>query len=116
MFKPLLVTHAVLTDKAFVLTDMENDYFDINYEYYWLNVARLGQALALMAAGAVVVILINIIIAIAYCVTSKESKCGKWLSDTLGQFKFNVYIRYYMLCYFDLTFFAIMKLVDASKG
>lgn len=116
VFKPLLVTHAVLTDKAFVLTDMADQYFDINYEYYWLSIARLGQALALMACGAVVVVLVNIVIAIAYCVSSKESKTGQWLSDTLAQFKFNAYIRYYMVCYFDLTFFAIMKLVDASKG
>jgi hypothetical protein len=27
-----------------------------------------------------------------------------------------MYIRYYMLCFFDLTFFSIMKLVDASEG
>jgi len=34
----------------------------------------------------------------------------------LKEFKFNVYIRYYMLCFFDLTFFSIMKLIDASEG
>lgn len=34
----------------------------------------------------------------------------------LKEFKFNVYIRYYMLCFFDLTFFSIMKIIDASEG
>jgi hypothetical protein len=76
VFKPLLVTHLVLTDKAHLLTDMENDYFDKNYEYYKLNVARLGQALALMTVGALVVILSNIIVAIGYCATSRESSIG----------------------------------------
>jgi len=32
----------------------------------------------------------------------------------LSQFKFNAYIRFYMLCYFDLTFFAVMKLVEGN--
>lgn len=114
--KPLLATHLVLTDKAFVLDDMQEDYFDINYEYYWLNIAKLGQALALMTAGAVLVLIVNILLWLAYCATNKESKFGVWLGEILAQFKFNVYIRYYMLCYFDLTFFSVMKLVDASEG
>ena len=41
---------------------------------------------------------------------------GIWLGNVLSHFKFNVYIRYYMLCYFDLTFFSVMKLVDARQG
>lgn len=40
--KPFLVTHLVLTDDPFVLTDMADDYFDINYDYYKLSIARLG--------------------------------------------------------------------------
>jgi signal transduction histidine kinase len=69
-----------------------------------------------MCAGAIVVILMNIIIAIGYCATSRESTVGKFFSNTLGQFKFNVYIRYYMLCYFDLTFFAVMKLIEGNDS
>jgi hypothetical protein len=116
VFKPLLVTHAVLTDEAYIMTDMADQYFDINYEYYWLNIARLAQALAVMAVGSFFVILANGLVALAYCATSKDSSAGKYLGETLAQFKFNAYIRYYMICYFDLTFFAIMKLVDASEG
>jgi len=116
VFKPFLVTHLVLTDKAHILQDMENDYFDKNYMYYKLNVARLAQALALMVAGACIVIVINIIVAILYCATDRESSAGKFFSDTLSQFKFNAYIRYYMLCYFDLTFFSVMKLIEGSDN
>ena len=46
----------------------------------------------------------------------QNCRFGVWLGEILAQFKFNVYIRYYMLCYFDLTFFSVMKLVDASEG
>ena len=41
-FKPFLVSHLVLSNKAYILTDMEDDYFNINYDYYWLNVAKLA--------------------------------------------------------------------------
>jgi len=32
------------------------------------------------------------------------------------QFKFNVYIRYYMLVYFDTTFFSIMKIFEGNNS
>jgi hypothetical protein len=41
-FKPFLVSHLVLSNKSYILTEMEDDYFNINYEYYWLNVAKLA--------------------------------------------------------------------------
>jgi hypothetical protein len=34
----------------------------------------------------------------------------------LKEFHFNVYIRYYMLCYFDLTFFSVMKLAEGNNS
>ena len=37
-------------------------------------------------------------------------RLNKWFGKKLGEFKFNAYIRYYMLSYYDLTFFAVMKL------
>lgn len=74
VFKPLLVTHLVLTNKAYVMTDMEQDYFDINYEYYWLNIAKLAQSLALMTLGAVLLLVINLILLMVYCAIDKESR------------------------------------------
>jgi len=41
-FKPFLVSHLVLTNDAYILQEMENDYFEDTYRYYWLNVAKLA--------------------------------------------------------------------------
>jgi hypothetical protein len=41
-FKPFLVSHLVLTNETLILKEMQDDYFNINYDYYWLNVAKLG--------------------------------------------------------------------------
>ena len=38
------------------------------------------------------------------------------MSNMISQFKFNAYIRYYMLSYFDLVFFSIMKLVEDDNS
>lgn len=115
-FKPFLVSHLVLSNKAYILTDMEGDYFNVNYDYYWLNVAKLAQALALMFALFVLVILMNIAVFVLWLVIPKGGKAGDWIAKQLAQFRFNVYIRVYMLMYFDLTFFSVMKLVDADDS
>lgn len=73
-FKPFLVSHLVLTNETFILKEMQDDYFNRNYDYYWLNIAKLGQALFLMAGGLVVLIMVNILVAMCYCVSKKDSK------------------------------------------
>lgn len=58
----------------------------------------------------------NIIIALVWLCAPKTSKFGIWIGEILAQFKFNAYIRYYMLVYFDLTFFSVMKLVEGNES
>jgi len=41
---------------------------------------------------------------------------SKWLKKQLSHFKFNAYIRYYMLAYYDLTFFSAMKLAEGNDS
>jgi hypothetical protein len=110
-FKPFLVAHLVLTNETFVFQDMQDDFFNINYDYYWLNVAKLGQSLVLICFGAIVLVFSNFVVFVLYKCSNKESRIGIWLGSILSQYKFNAYIRYYMLAYFDITFFSIMKIV-----
>ena len=80
-----------------------------------MNVAKLGQALALICFGLFFIVVLNITFYIMSRTMDKDSKTAKWVTQNLSQFKFNVYLRYYMLCYFDLTFFSIMKIVDGKN-
>mmetsp|Transcript_12358 Transcript_12358/g.19204 ORF Transcript_12358/g.19204 Transcript_12358/m.19204 type:complete len:105 (+) Transcript_12358:2886-3200(+) len=82
-FKPFLVSHLVLTNDAYVLKEFEGDYFNINYDYYWLNVAKLGQALALITIGFFLIMIANAIMYAVYMGSSKDSKMGKWLGAQL---------------------------------
>jgi len=109
-FKPFLVSHLVLTNEPFVLLDMKDDYFNINYDYYWLSVAKLGSALFLIFILFILIIVAHIVLAIASCMVNKESSTGEAINRLLSQFKYNAYIRYYMLTFFDLVFFSIMKI------
>lgn len=111
-FKPFLVSHLVLTNETFIFKDMQNDYFNDNYRYYWLNVAKLGQALFLIVLFGVLLIISNIVVAVLYLVSPKKTGCGRYLGNILSQYKYNAYIRFYMLTYFDLVFFSIMKIID----
>ena len=116
MFKPFLVSHLVLSNEAYVLKEFENDYFNMNYDYYGLNIAKLGQALFLCFCLGCIVIIVNILIGLVYAVTPKESNFGIKMKGIIGQFRYNAYIRFYMLSYFDLTFFAVMKYVEGNQS
>jgi hypothetical protein len=115
-FKPFLVSHLVLTNETFILKDMQNDYFNENYDFYWLSVAKLGQSLFLIFCLACVVVLSNIVVFLLYVCAPKKSRAETYLGELLAQYKFNVYLRLYMLCYFDLTFFSTMKIVDGDDS
>lgn len=47
--------------------------------------------------------------------TGSDEDQVHWTTRTLAQFKYNVYIRYYMLVYFDFTFFAVMKIIEGDN-
>lgn len=82
-FKPFLVSHLVLTNDPKVLIEMKDDYFNINYDYFGLSVAKLGQALALITALSCVIILINIVVFVIWMGTPKESDFGKKIGSVL---------------------------------
>ena len=46
----------------------------------------------------------------------KTGSVGNFVKDKLAQFKFNAYIRFFMLSYFDFTFFSIMKILEGKNN
>lgn len=78
--------------------------------------AKLGQSLFLICALFVFVVITNVVVFALYLCAPKGTKYEVWISSLLAQYKFNVYLRLYMLCYFDLTFFSTMKIVDGNDS
>lgn len=91
------------------------DYFNINYEYYWLDIAKLLQSLIniLILLGLVVIANIVVFVMSNSC---KTGTFGKWATTMLKEFKFNAYIRFFMLVYFDFTFFSILKIMEGNTS
>lgn len=48
--------------------------------------------------------------------TGADGEQKSFVTRTLEQFKYNLYIRYYMLVYFDLTFFSVMKIIEGDNS
>jgi hypothetical protein len=84
MFKPFLVSHLVLSNDAYVLTEFESDYFNINYDYYGLNIAKLGQALFLLFCLGAIIVVINLLVLFVWMVVPKESSFGKSMGNLIG--------------------------------
>jgi len=95
----------------------DNDYFNENYKNYWLSIGRLFQA---FVATIVLTIFLITAHAIFYLISlgcrHRHDGMSVWVRSRLEQFKFNAYIRYYMLVYFDLTFFSVMKIIEGDNS
>jgi hypothetical protein len=61
-FKPMLVGHIILFNDSFFYKDMSTDYFNINYEYYWLPISKLIQSLMNILILFGVMVLANIVL------------------------------------------------------
>ena len=110
-FKPMLVGHVILFNDSPLFAGMSGEYFNINYQYYWLSISKLLQSLTNILILFGVLVFVNIVVFImTYC--CKTGTFGKWANSTLQQFKFNAYIRFFMLAYFDFSFFSILKILE----
>lgn len=114
-FKPALVSHLIIFDETPIYSGFDDDYFNKNYENYWLSVGRLSQAFFFYIVILVVIVLANIAIFVLFKINFGTESMKAWVKRRMVQFKFNVYIRYYMLVYFDTTFFAVMKIFEGNN-
>ena len=115
-FKPALVAHMIIFDDTPILVEMDKEYFNKNYEYYWLSVGRLAQSFFFVIVFLCIILIAN---AIVFCIDKANLEGNEtvrnWAKKKMVQFKFNAYIRYYMLVYFDTTFFAVMKIMEGKN-
>jgi len=114
-FKPCLISHMIIFDETPLFSEFDDDYFNKNYEYYWLSVGRLSQSFMAIIIFGIMVLSANLIVFIMSRAAFNE-RLKDWANRKLTQFKFNVYIRYYMLIYFDATFFSVMKIIEANNS
>ena len=115
-FKPALVAHCIIFDDTPYLVDLDKEYFNKNYEYYWLSVGRLAQSFFFVCVLAAAIVIANLVVYCLHRANMENPSCNSWASKKMIQFKFNVYIRYYMLIYFDTTFFAVMKIMEGNNS
>ncbi len=115
-FKPALVSHMIIFDETPIYNGMDDEYFNKNYKNYWLSVGRLSQAFFFYLVFLVIIIIFNIVFFVLSKCPVGTKNMKEWVSKKLTQFKFNVYIRFYMLIYFDTTFFAVMKIFEGNNS
>lgn len=114
-FKPALVSHMIIFDETPLYDELDQDFFNKNYKNYWLSVGRLLQAFFFYCVFLFIIVVFNIITAIFYKLNVGTVRSKAWMGRRMVQFKFNIYIRYYMLVYFDTTFFAVMKIFEGNN-
>lgn len=63
----------------------------------------------------VLVLIANLVVFIIYKMEVSNPIVNTWARKKMVQFKYNAYIRYYMLVYFDATFFSVMKIMEGNN-
>ena len=114
-FKPSLVAHMIIFDDTPFIEDLDKEYFNINYEHYWLSIGKLFQSFFFVCLFFVILVLANLLVFIIHKMNCSNQTLNNWASKKMTQFKFNAYIRFYMLVYFDTTFFSVMKIMDPNN-
>ena len=114
-FKPSLVAHCIIFDDTPYVDELDKEYFNINYERYWLSIGKMFQSVFFVVLILVIVILANLVVFIIHKMNCRNQTLNNWAAKKMIQFKFNAYIRYYMLVYFDTTFFSVMKIMDQNN-
>ena len=82
-FKPFLISHLILFDDSILYKEMSDDYFNINYEYYWLPVSKLIQSLMNIVILLLVVVLFNVAMFIL-SITCKSSRFTEFVKSRLS--------------------------------
>lgn len=110
-FKPALVSHLIIFDETPFMPLLDQEFFNKNYGYYKLSVARMLQS----GVGIVFVFMMTFIshgLCLLMSKLLRGRRLGDWADKALIQFKYNIYIRAYMMCYFGSTFFSLMKIMN----
>lgn len=82
-FKPALVSHMILFDRTPIYDALDNDYFNDNYEFYWLSVGKLFQAFFWGGVFLVIILILNLIVFTCTKCNIQNAKCKAWFAKKL---------------------------------
>jgi hypothetical protein len=82
-FKPFLISHLILFKGSFLYSELNENYFNINYLYYDLPTGKLLQSLINLIILLVIIVMFNIgIFILTLCF--KTSRFGAFLNSRLA--------------------------------
>jgi len=61
-YKPALVSHIIIFNSTPFYKGLDDDFFNLNYKYYWLSVGRLAQSFFFYIVILILIIICNIFV------------------------------------------------------
>lgn len=118
-FKPFLTTH-LIWPRGSQFLGVENDaisFYSKNYFFYGVSGQKLSISISLIAGGFFILGCAHLIFFLCHkykcCCKSRKSVAN--LELILQHFKWNVYIRWFMLGYLDMVFIASARIFDSDQ-
>ena len=86
-FKPSLVAHCIIFDDTPYVDELDKEYFNINYERYWLSIGKMFQSVFFVVLILVIVILANLVVFIIHKMNCRNQTLNNWAAKKMIQFK-----------------------------
>lgn len=83
-FKPSLVAHMIIFDESPLLASMDDDYFNKNYERYWLSIGRMGQSFMFIVIFIVLILIANVFFFLLTKCFRGEGGCANFIRSRLA--------------------------------
>lgn len=119
-FQPFLVSHMIFFEGGPMLQSRKEDYLDINHKHYQLSITRLGQSFMFSWIVLLTIITTHLVLWLLqkyYFSKRQNDPKSKRIGAILKQLnRHDIYWRYLMFFYFDLTFASMMKITEGDTS
>jgi hypothetical protein len=78
-FKPFLVSHLILFSNSLFYKELNDEYFNTNYQYYDLPIGKLIQSLLNLLCLLILMVLINVLILLLSLCCRGNSRFGAFI-------------------------------------
>lgn len=116
-FKPFLISHLILTDDYPFFRELKGEYFNRLYRFFDLDLQKMLQSII----NFFIIALIMVVLHAVFWILQKNTRFMKpsieeFVVRAYKNFKWNVYIKIYMLAYANMMFFSVQVMVKGDTS
>lgn len=82
-YKPALVSHIIIFNNTPIYSGLDDDFFNLNYKYYWLSVGRLAQSFFFYLVILIIIVISNIFVFVMSKLNAGPASFKTWVKSAM---------------------------------